>query len=105
MSLRTSAKIALRTWPKELYPLLPDVKDRRFHAYCVGLPRSGTHSMARVFSGGYRAAHEPRSPSTLYMMTEYIKGNIEDRGLASFLLMRDKQLSLATGHFLRTAQK
>jgi hypothetical protein len=28
------------------------------------------------------------------MMTEYIKGNIEEKGLTSFLLLRDKQLSL-----------
>jgi sulfotransferase family protein len=38
--------------------LRPHVRPRRFHAFCVGAPKTGTHSLAGVFSR-YRAWHEP----------------------------------------------
>lgn len=34
-------------------------KPRSFHAYCVGLPRLGTHTIARTFKNNYRSDHEP----------------------------------------------
>lgn len=32
---------------------------RRFQAFCVGTPRSGTHSIARIFEKNFRSHHEP----------------------------------------------
>lgn len=31
----------------------------RLHLYCVGAPKSGTHSIAAIFAERYRAEHEP----------------------------------------------
>lgn len=34
---------------------------RRMHAFCIGAAKTGTSSMAEMFSKEYRSAHEPRS--------------------------------------------
>jgi hypothetical protein len=33
---------------------------RRFHAYCIGAAKTGTHSIASLFASRYRTAHEPQ---------------------------------------------
>ena len=38
--------------------LRPHVRPRRFHAFCIGGPKTGTHSLVAVFRR-YRAWHEP----------------------------------------------
>jgi len=44
-------------WSKRLaYSVL---SPRRIHVYCIGTPKTGTHSMAGMFERQYRAAHEP----------------------------------------------
>ena len=40
------------------YWTFPYLRPRRFHAFGVGAPKSGTHSLASVF-GRYRRRHEP----------------------------------------------
>ena len=34
------------------------LEPRKFHAFCLGTNKSGTHSIANMFSKNYRAAHE-----------------------------------------------
>jgi len=94
MSLRQSVKIALRTWPTAVQSLVGCSNERKFHAYCVGLPRSGTHSMAYVLAGGHRARHEARIQSTLFMTLEWIRGRVTDQTMRSYLKYRDKRLNL-----------
>jgi hypothetical protein len=36
----------------------PD-RARRVHAYCIGLGKTGTHSIAAMFADSLRSAHEP----------------------------------------------
>ena len=44
----------------QLKPMLRRLlRPRRFHAYCVGAPKTGTHSIAGIFSKHFRSAHEP----------------------------------------------
>jgi len=38
---------------------LPSWGRRRFHAFGLGAPKSGTQSLAAMFAGHYRAVHEP----------------------------------------------
>jgi len=40
------------------HPLRIIFQKRAFHAFCLGTPKSGTHSIANMFKG-YRASHEP----------------------------------------------
>ncbi len=40
------------------YWTFPVLRPRRFHAYCVGMPKTGTHSLAEVLRN-YRSVHEP----------------------------------------------
>jgi hypothetical protein len=50
--------------------------------------------MAYVFSGGYRARHEARIHSTLFMTLEWVRSRVTDETMRSFLKYRDKRLSL-----------
>ena len=33
--------------------------NRKLHVYCVGAPKTGTHSLAAMFAHYYRSDHEP----------------------------------------------
>lgn len=46
----------------------------RFHAYCVGTAKSGTHSVAGMFEDRYRAAHEPEDEDFLGLFLEVQAG-------------------------------
>jgi hypothetical protein len=50
----------LRLANRPIAAVRPYVRPRRFHAFGVGAPKSGTHSLAGMFSR-YRAAHEPEN--------------------------------------------
>jgi hypothetical protein len=67
---------------------------RRFHAYCIGGPKSGTHSVASVFRSHYRAAHEPQILKFIPFFLEKAKGNIPESESQDYLRMRDAALSL-----------
>jgi len=69
-------------------------KPRRFHVFGVGLPKSGTHSIARLFGIRYRSDHEPRAPMTNVMLVRWIEGSLTDGAFADFLRARDVRLNL-----------
>lgn len=81
------------------------VRDRRLHLLGVGLPRSGTHSLASLFQARYRAAHEPAARSTIRLVTGYAEGRIGRREMRASLLARDRSLHLEVeaSHFLHHA--
>ncbi len=43
---------------------------RRFHAFCVGTEKSGTHSVAALTARSYRSDHEPDFPWLIPRLTE-----------------------------------
>jgi hypothetical protein len=67
---------------------------RRFHAYCVGTPKSGTHSIAKIFGGGYRAAHEAAYEDVIGMISAAADGSAGRDQLADFIRSRDLSLNL-----------
>jgi hypothetical protein len=67
---------------------------RSFHAYCVGSAKSGTHSMAAIFSRGYRSRHEPQHHPMILKLLARRQGRLTDRRARRFLLRRDRQLQL-----------
>lgn len=77
-----------------LYRWRPRLRSRNFHAYCVGTPKSGTTSVARIFSPNFQAAHEPRTFTTNDYIADWLEGVISDRELTNFLQARDRHLWL-----------
>ena len=66
---------------------------RRFRAYCVGMGKSGTTSMAGLFSK-YRAAHEFMFPETTRAISDYKTGLISREEFVDFLHARDQKGNL-----------
>ena len=70
------------------YLLSLDRRGRRFHAYCVGLPKSGTSSIAGIFSG-YVSCHEFMVRETVEHLIRFNRGELSDRQMRSFVRRRD----------------
>ena len=83
-----------------MYPLRTLLQPRRFHAYCLGIPRTGTYSVAGMFHR-YRAAHEPQGPHVTKIICAAAKGLLNEQKMANFLRKRDKclWLELESSHF------
>jgi hypothetical protein len=67
---------------------------RKFHAYCVGSVRSGTSSMAGIFSACYRAEHEPHSKELLTIIPALQKGRISKQDFRKYVVYLDNKLQL-----------
>jgi hypothetical protein len=67
---------------------------RRFHAYCIGTSKSGTHSIAEIFSGYYRVAHEPEYEQLIEMIIGASSYALSQAQMAEFVRSRDQQLKL-----------
>lgn len=85
---RTRALVHATRWQ-----LRPIFHPRRFHAFCVGALKSGTHSMAGLFSH-YRAAHEPEYPLLIDTALEARAGRLNRRAQVAFVKQRDFRLWL-----------
>lgn len=66
---------------------------RRFHVYNVGLIRTGTSSMAGIFSK-YRSGHELLMDAATKLTKEYNEQVISKETLRQFIIERDLQLFL-----------
>ncbi len=76
---------------------------RRFHAYVVGLPKTGTVSLAGVF-GNYRSLHEFHQRETHKMIIELNQGQVSKREFSQFIRRRDFLagfLEMDAAHFNR----
>ena len=67
---------------------------RRIHAFCLGIPKSGTTSIAGMFKSNYRVFHEPKRPKIVAKMYAHYQGELSDEGLCLYYKKRDKQLWL-----------
>jgi hypothetical protein len=66
---------------------------RRFRAYNVGIAKSGTTSIAGIFSK-YRAAHEFMFPETTKAISDYKTGLISKEEFIGFMRFRDQKGNL-----------
>lgn len=75
---------------------------RTFHAYCIGLPRSGTHSIAYALGSYYNSLHEPSARATIELIMKYHKGVISTKETKNILAKRDYNfnLDLEASHYL-----
>jgi Sulfotransferase family len=66
---------------------------RRFQAFGVGIPKTGTTSIGGLFAN-YRSAHEYRFQETAAAIAGYKTGQIDREQFRSFLLHRDREGAL-----------
>lgn len=83
-------------------PLLLTFSKRKFHAFCIGLPRSGTHTIACLFNGYYAAAHEPDPKETIIRIMDWNYRKSSKAEMLKFLSFRDRTfyLDLESSHYL-----
>lgn len=67
---------------------------RRFQAYTIAAGKSGTHSVANMFSHCYRAAHEPEAADIIATTMRRMGGEMDDAAMAAWLENRDRRLGL-----------
>jgi hypothetical protein len=70
--------------------LRPHVRPRRFHAFGVALPKTGTHSLAAVFSR-YRAWHEPDRDYYAQIVVGRTTGELSDSATLDLLRQLDRR--------------
>ena len=75
-------------------PIYPLLRKRRFQAYCVGGPKTGTTSLAQLFQGGYNAEHEPLHAGTMEQVLAALDGSTSRGDLTRYLRWRDRELYL-----------
>lgn len=63
-------------------------------AFCVGQAKSGTASIAGLFSANYRVAHEPERAATLDLILRHAHGELSDTAVREHLRVRDARLDL-----------
>ena len=94
--------LALRLLP--LVSLLNAAQEppRRFHAFGIGPPRTGTHSLAAMFEGTYRAVHEPLARRTVQLLLRWKQGRYSDASIRRIFQRRDRRfgLELEAAHYL-----
>lgn len=76
------------------YPVRNAMRPRRFHEYAVGLPRTGTHSLAWMFEDRYRAKHEPTRAHMIDLIYARELEGMSDADQAAALRQRDHFLWL-----------
>ncbi len=74
-------------------PWAPRAPARRFHLVCVGLPRSGVHSLYSLFRD-CRAAYEYADAETVRALIGRGRGEIDNDGLRRLLRRRDRESGL-----------
>lgn len=73
--------------------LLETLMPRRFHAYCSGLGKTGTHSVAQIFAN-YRSGHESDAKTFVPVQQAYAAGEISTDAFRRELRRRDWRLWL-----------
>lgn len=74
--------------------LLGSYRTRRAQIYCVGIGKSGTHSICGMFLNGVRAEHEPQAPQLIARVLDWREGRISERQLTDWVRARDRKMAL-----------
>jgi hypothetical protein len=75
-------------------PLWPLLNPRRFHAYCIGIAKSGTVSAWGMFSTRYRSAHEANRKIVVDLMISRLNKQLPAQAAIRQLKQRDRELRL-----------
>jgi hypothetical protein len=89
MSLKETVTLAL--------PRIPGYrawKPRRCQVFAVGSPKTGTHSLAALFAGHYRSAHEAEAEAQVALLERRRAGRVSDDAVKRWLSDSDYRLWL-----------
>lgn len=92
-SIKGSAIQIFERYPNLSHAVRSVLQPRDFRAYCIGPPKTGTHSIARVFKS-YRSAHEPHFHDFAHWIEGRWQGTIGREEIEDWLVERDKFLWL-----------
>lgn len=94
-------KLNMKLLFSEVSDLFP-FPHHNFHAFCVGLPRSGTHSIAYIFDKHFAAAHEPYYKEAIINIIDWDRRKYSKKRMRKILSFRDKALKLdmESSHYL-----
>lgn len=87
-SLIESFKNIIKPW------VFPIVHSRRFQAFGVGMAKSGTNSIAGIFTRQYRVDHEPEGELMIRKIMAHRNGHLSQNQITRFLRKRDRRLWL-----------
>jgi len=84
------------------YLLKPVLHPRRFHAYCIGMLKSGTHSLSAIFEDSYNSEHEHGVKELACNTAPGLKTDISIREHTRFIKKRDRKfwLEMESSHIL-----
>jgi Sulfotransferase domain len=74
--------------------LLGPYRVRRTRFYCVGASKSGTHSIAEMFSKNVRARHEAEFSDVIDHVIDWREGRLTEEQMIEWLRRRDRELAL-----------
>ncbi|MGA3284167.1 MAG: hypothetical protein ABSD57_06895 [Verrucomicrobiota bacterium] len=74
--------------------ILGPYRVRRVQLYGVGIGKSGTHSIAKMFSHRVRVRHEPQAPQLIDKVIDWHNGRISEQEITGWLRQRDRELAL-----------
>jgi Sulfotransferase domain len=74
--------------------LVGGLKVRRTQVFCVGTAKSGTHSVASMFSKNVRAGHEKEVLKFIEAFFCWQEGKITEREYRDWLAARDREMAL-----------
>jgi hypothetical protein len=69
-------------------------RPRQARLYCVGAPRTGTHSIAAIFDRSIRSGHEPAFRAATKAVLAHHRGRLSFDDLRTFVGNRDARLRL-----------
>jgi len=82
-------------------PILQSIKKspignllRQRHLFCVGLPKAGTESIARLFDRSFRSVHEPRYVESIELACAFEAGQLSTHEVTDALIARDREMRL-----------
>ena len=74
--------------------LLGRLRVRRTQLYCVGIAKSGTNSIAKMFSQNVRAVHEPQVLLLIDKFFDWAGGRISEQEMSRWIRARDREMAL-----------
>src|SRR4051812_41193175 len=69
-------------------------KARRAQVFCVGTAKSGTHSIASMFSRNVRKGHEKEALDFIDAFFHWHEGRMTEREYRDWLAARDREMAL-----------
>ena len=92
--MRQKIKALLSRYPYFSLVIRSLVQPRNFHIYCIGAAKTGTKSIANIFSLNFRSGHEPMYIEFTDVLERRRYGEISDYQLAHWFRKRDWMLWL-----------